>query len=59
MIQTIEQVFPNEIAMNIFKFCSHPCAAMIKAATHLSTFIRHEGYWDNLQHIIKCRKNTN
>ena len=30
MIETIEQVLPNEIAMNIFKFCRHPLAQIIK-----------------------------
>ena len=83
MIETIEQVFPKGITANIFKFCSDPCADMIKnsiyefndevygycinfdngyddkratRSVHLSEGIHCESYWNNLQHIIKCRK---
>ena len=30
MIQALEETFPSEIAMKIFKFCRHPTAQMIK-----------------------------
>jgi hypothetical protein len=30
MIQALEETFPSEIAMKIFKFCRHPTAQIIK-----------------------------
>ena len=34
MIHTLEQVFPSEVAIKVFKFCNrqkvHPCAVMVK-----------------------------
>ena len=46
MIQTIEPVFPNEIAMNIFKFCRHPLAQIIKDSCRE---YYHHGYETNVR----------
>jgi hypothetical protein len=32
MIQALEETFPSDVAMNILKFCRHPCAEIIKGA---------------------------
>ena len=32
MIQALEETFPSDVAMNILKFCRHPCAEIIKEA---------------------------
>ena len=34
MIQAIEETFPSDIAMKIFKFCRHPTAELIKKSYH-------------------------
>ena len=39
MIQAIEETFPSEIAMKIFKFCRHPTAQMIKDVFHGHYFL--------------------
>ena len=51
MIQAIEETFPSEIAMKIFKFCRHPAAQMIKDAySEVSSFV---WIYDDDDEIIK------
>ena len=32
MLDTIKEIFPHEIAIHIFKFCSHPHADIVRKA---------------------------